>query len=1123
MRGSYQKWTAIALMALLAGCSWRPTEDKHQLADSTFGERHTGHYPADSVLAMASEVTEIEDEIRRNGSITVKAPDVWGDANLMSAIQEYETQMKGEIGKFNEVLSAYIARSDQAELQSATGIAMAASDGGSSDAAGSSSSQSQTTLLMPDVGEGKGANIANIPPSQLLKSFVEAAPPKASGVGVEPTELLRQHSTYIGVNQALRRRNMGDDRSRQAGYALYKFRVPVSVLPGRQTHQGYAAVVNMRARMEIDAAHLKYMFPKLVIADVVDGFTDPIYTAWDKKPTKSVSEKAKVIQDIEKTVVRFFVGGTIPSETTIENTCNTAFEKAKTAIKSGTDKADAMQSIVSSISALAKNRDKKFQEQFKDAIAKILCPIGISALTTDETDGTASLATNFSAVPNAESPLEFVQPPLGLTPSTFEDVNHAEAVAKIIAIAKKRFDNKPKRAELRQFLFDHLSQRYEVIRRLDQFCILAKTPDAKYMISAAADRIARGEDAKTIREQWIAEACKTNSQATVDWTLAVQAGILDYNIKKMFEELCLEGKVSSSDAELAKMVYFFEDPTCDQDDSVRLWAMMIEEAFPVHVFALDPEVEEQNAYGAFSRRREMQIALAISVARGGWNTAQKVDMSRQLALDMATIDLNRTAVAFSHDNDTFGWYFYPRIQAPPTEKSNIAAMARLVWSGGPTEHYDQKHLEIEPGMRECEVLIAMPSFVPRVEFDVTTNWERLTNPGATKQSYEEMVALGGRIHRLRCNLRGANDQQCFRPGDYQRLISRVDQLEKMLSLQTYEVGLPFEYEQSGTNLFDRGNVDQRPILYDYYGLQYVTTDKDEGGAAYMLIRGKNFHPTLTHVIVGGAKSDSYSPTTEPDVQVVSRELIRVKINRLYEKLSEDNKFVVRCGTPAGISNPLIIDAKAAKKPAPSTPDFELQNPEWLGGNALLNHPLNQVFLHFNQQPVPSRHIFVKYNKLYPLPLDVNYDVITEWEIKTGGKTEKIVSLPSAGAQYQGSNMIAVDLDTLRKEIFGAMESALPRSDDYTEAKGKMLIRIGDWPFMPVGGDLTIKVFHQPPPAATPPATPTKAADAATPTPTSPAPPEPVAAPQGVPTGSTPVAEGAFLPIRSETVPNRLRF
>lgn len=117
-------WTCLVLIQLatiVSGCSWRATANQHHVADSLFGTRHTGQHPPNSTLALAAEVTQIEDEIRRNGSITVKAPDVWGDANLMSSIQEYETEMKGTLGNFTEVLSAYLARSDQAELQSATG------------------------------------------------------------------------------------------------------------------------------------------------------------------------------------------------------------------------------------------------------------------------------------------------------------------------------------------------------------------------------------------------------------------------------------------------------------------------------------------------------------------------------------------------------------------------------------------------------------------------------------------------------------------------------------------------------------------------------------------------------------------------------------------------------------------------------------------------------------------------------------------------------------------------------------------------------------------------------------------------------------------------------------------
>ena len=55
---------------------------------------------------------------------------------------------------------------------------------------------------------------------------------------------------------------------------------------------------------------------------------------------------------------------------------------------------------------------------------------------------------------------------------------------------------------------------------------------------------------------------------------------------------------------------------------------------------------------------------------------------------MLTIGLNRTTVAFAADNDTFGWYFFPRLQSPPEETTNIGDLFRLIWSAGPTRGYE---------------------------------------------------------------------------------------------------------------------------------------------------------------------------------------------------------------------------------------------------------------------------------------------------------------------------------------------------------------------------------------------------------------------------------------------------
>ncbi|MEW4565872.1 hypothetical protein AB1K70_25370 [Bremerella sp. JC770] len=1050
-------------MTLAIGCSWRPTEDKHAIADSTFGERHTGHYPQNSVLALASEVTQIEDEIRRNGSITVKAPDVWGDANLVSGIQEYDNVMKGNIGEFEQVLSAYIARSDQAEFQSATAVAAAMSGAPS----GTNGTQ-VTQITLPSVGEGQGSNIPNITPGSLLTTFSGAVPVNgATGVGVEPTELLRQESTYIGVNQTLRRRNMGDDRSRQAGYGLYKFRVPVSILPGRQTNRGYAAVVNMRARLHIDAAHLKYTFPKLVVADVVDSSEEYIFENWDKlvELAAKPDEKAQQLEDLNK---KF--GENIPGYSLSVGQLRQEYCEAERRSQAAAEdiSASPAQPVLTTHQELMQTLQFKYGYDISHPGLGELSENGVAAMAP-EMQPYSLTGPNLDGIGTATPTVGS-----GLDPWLHEEASLAFMGLYVVKEFRKV---QPKRAELREFLFNDLSQRYEVLRRQHAIEKTIEGYESPYLVTVAADKLALGCKIDDLRQAWLNDTpCCIDDTKFIDWLLALQAGVLDHNIKRMIEELSLQGKMSPSDAELAKVTYFYCEPCSDQDDAVRLWDTIIQEAFPVHVFALDPQVEEQNAYDAFSRRREMQVALAISAATGRFNLAQKVDMSRQLALDMAAIDLNRTAVAFSHDADTFGWYFYPRIQSPPTEKSNIMATARLIWSNGPTEHYDRKHLEIEPGMRECEVLIAMPSFVPHVDFDVTTNWERLTNPGATKQSYEEMIQLGGRVHRLRCNLREANDQQCFRPGDYSRLLSRVDQLEKMLSLQTYEVDLPFEYEQAGKTLFSQGNVQLRPELFDYYGLNYVTTDKDQGGATYFFLRGRNFHPTLTHVIVGGAKSDSSTPTTNPEVQVISRELIRVKVNALFPNLSNTNSFVIRCATPAGISNPLIVESKTAPPVVKSTPDFALMNELLLSGTA----EFQQLNFRVDFTPVsPSvKFLEIANNQHLPLPTEDVYLVVTQWSFDTKEKSTPIISDASTATYDQASNRIVVDLgDVQRKALHAIALGARQHVGDFKEVKGKVMLRIGNWPFQAVGGSPNVKLVSQLPVSPAPePAAPAAPAD-----------------------------------------------
>ena len=153
------------------------------------------------------------------------------------------------------------------------------------------------------------------------------------------------------------------------------------------------------------------------------------------------------------------------------------------------------------------------------------------------------------------------------------------------------------------------------------------------------------------------------------------------------------------------------------------------------------------------------------------------------------------------------------------------------------------------------------------------------------------------------------NQNCYRPGDYGRLISRIDQLETMLGMQTHDVKLPYQYEQTGGGLFDSGKKQLRPTADYFYGLTYLDPALSQ---ADLFIAGKNFHPTLTHVIVGGSEQH-ISSGNDSIVEVISRELIRVRVGKLNESLSDPGRFEVRVATPAGLSNPLVINKRTEKK------------------------------------------------------------------------------------------------------------------------------------------------------------------------------------------------------------------
>ncbi len=82
-----------------------------------------------------------------------------------------------------------------------------------------------------------------------------------TGIGLEPTLVLDQKARYLNHLHTLRRNNLGDDTTDLPGYGLYLMRMPISLLPGAQSHKGKGASVTVEAKHEPADVDLVWVEP----------------------------------------------------------------------------------------------------------------------------------------------------------------------------------------------------------------------------------------------------------------------------------------------------------------------------------------------------------------------------------------------------------------------------------------------------------------------------------------------------------------------------------------------------------------------------------------------------------------------------------------------------------------------------------------------------------------------------------------------------------------------------------------------------------------------------------------------------------------------------------------------
>lgn len=292
--------------------------------------------PKSSVESLAQEIDSLESHIDEYGSVVAKKPDVWGEARLTQHRSQFEQVMSKELESFKVLLNGNLSRSDEAFLVNALTLSAAISgpqailtqpatvstvvtpDGNSTtsnatttveetlDAAGNVTKRTTTTSPSPtsriDIPTQDAVKIT--PPSfgstPLLSNTIGSNNFKTEGIGLEPVEQLNQLKRYLDHLNQIRRQNEGDDVSDSPGYSINLVRIPVSILPGKKTREGFGAEITITATPVLSEETLPRTFREWVINDLVDELTIPTLRNVDLKTWDTFAKLFTMMREFYK-------------------------------------------------------------------------------------------------------------------------------------------------------------------------------------------------------------------------------------------------------------------------------------------------------------------------------------------------------------------------------------------------------------------------------------------------------------------------------------------------------------------------------------------------------------------------------------------------------------------------------------------------------------------------------------------------------------------------------------------------------------------------------------------------------------------------------------------------------
>jgi len=805
-----------------------------------------------TVKELAAFIDELDKELFEEGIIGIKAPDVWGQNRMTKYRAEYEKEMADQVNKFAVTLNAAIRRADTAVLTSATSIGMAV--------------QPRPAAQ----GSGGTASNATAAPSTTINV------PPAPGGTAQP--LLDSISALLDKN------------------ATNLPQLPTTILP--------TDAIALEPKIGLDERddYLKHL-QELRRTNAGDDLTDaPGYGLYLVRMPVSLLPGPEVRKGHGAMVTveakHALTPDLLPNTFRDVAIMDAAYQINPVLLK-----------LVHGVPLDIRNDSPATTAKAMQRLQKAQSPIPRAAAPLAQQPGAAVGVA--STVPFSESPEIYGMDELNvLLASVREDIadtyRHDPSILSWVINelgSAHRFMREQARNGILADMFSF--NRFQQLDLLLQQRNYVKLADWRKRFIGELVIRRNGFAPGGLNDDDFIKQHKRATDVFV-YALMVQSVLVDRQLKHDMDVVSQQKGCACADLDSLNFYELFPTPEAREAFNVYVACK-----WPIHVFAIDPAVEQQNQLDIFSARSEFQAALAVGIASGNINFDQATKFARRLETDIETIGLNRTAIGYGAGESTFGWQFYPRIQSPPTP-GNIRRLAGLIGGTSYNPNYVAKSRFIEPGPRECVALIVTPNFVPAIHFTSFGNWFEYAGAHADKKfDTGDVLEFSRKLQKAKVALNHVCDSGDYRPGEIARLSDRVAQLEAKLPSQDYRVPLPYEGDLTGSEVFSSSGTRLFPRLLSWFG-----EPAQVGKASTIFLLGTSYSVHETQVVAGGIPA--------ADMKLISRNVMEVTIGEDARPIQTNDGrliFDIHIATPNGISNHLFVEADAAPAAAPPAPAF----------------------------------------------------------------------------------------------------------------------------------------------------------------------------------------------------------